>query len=315
MKFSFCIVFLVCSLSLLAITSRASEENVDELADVEQYEWWGICPATFYNNGFCNCGCDPGVSLDPDCAITGSNPPHQEFRFSYTCPLPPIQMNQNYHCTATGFCEICDNCDVWTCNPNHYNDGTCHCNCGKRDPDCNTDQFGAQNCAGGQLCDATGACSYCGNGNVESWETCDRKSGCCSDDCNTPLQDNINCANGNGYCSSGLCLVPTGIDDIHVAKDAQGDPIRTSTSITLEWELVDENNPQVDKFCIEKNEKVGGSWTSWVVSNPNVSGTKRLKEVGQLNPDTVYKFRIRSKLGPEPKLSDWEATWGISTLP
>lgn len=302
----------VVAVLLLLQRSHAAEESAD--AEEQYGQNWGVCPEMFYNDGFCHCGCTPGVGTEADCAVTGSDPPVQEFRFSYVCPLPNFNMNQNYYCTELGYCEICDGCNVWTCESSKYHDEVCDCNCGKRDPVCNTDQTGARGCAGGQICDGTGACTYCGNGEVDIWETCDRKSGCCSQDCNTALQDNIDCKNGDGYCSSGICRVPTAVIDIHSAKDAQGEVIRTSSSIDVEWVLANEVNPVADKFCIEKNKKVNGAWTGWGPAKPNVGGNNRYKTVDGLDSGSIYKFRILTKVGPIPKTSAWESTFGISTL-
>lgn len=315
--------FLAFVFALVVALVWASEDSVDVLEDVDEAEQytdskWGICwgGPQLYGDGFCDCGCSP-PTRDIDCDVYGSNPPRQDFRYGPACPQQTG--NRNIWCNDIGICEPCDDCGVWTCDPSNYdaNDG-CHCNCGMPDPDCNTDQFNAYNCfpglqgVGKEVCDVTGTCTTCGNGVIESGETCDRKSGCCSDDCSTPLQNGIDCHSGDGFCSSGLCLIPTPVDDIKSAKDAQGNVIRTNTTIKVEWVLEDEVNPQVDTFCIEKNKKVGGEWQGWEDAHPNVVGTKRSKNVQNLEPGTTYKFRIRTKL--PPKQSGWEATFGISTL-
>jgi hypothetical protein len=82
----------------------------------------------------------------------------------------------------------------------------------------------------------------------------------------------------------------------------------------VEWVLANEVNPVADKFCIEKNKKVNGAWTGWGPAKPNVGGNNRYKTVDGLDSGSIYKFRILTKVGPIPKTSAWESTFGISTL-
>lgn len=275
---------------------------------------WGFCWEIQRGDGsFCDCGCGGHWSTplsDPDCGPFGSNPPVQPYPQSLTCQ--PLTWNRNLWCSPNGTCAPCIGCGVWTCARESYNDGSvCNCNCGMPDPDCNVDQSGAANCYSGEVCDATGACNRCGNGAVDSGETCDRKGGCCSSDCSTKLQDGIDCKGGTGSCSDGVCLVPA---EIGTASTSHISSIKAR----LTWSM--ESGGTVEKFCIQKKEKLGvGDWTTWEdvypgLTNWNVNGNGDFyKQIPDLEPDTTYRARVRNMVGT--KTSDWESTTQFTTDP
>lgn len=64
----------------------------------------------------------------------------------------------------------------WSCVAAAYGDGiACHCDCGVLDPDCQNPALIVSGCLLGDVCPA-GECTSCGNGVVESDETCDPKA-------------------------------------------------------------------------------------------------------------------------------------------
>jgi hypothetical protein len=102
------------------------------------------CRVEFYDEGvvgYCDCGCG---APDPDCAGGCTDP---------GCSDPACD-----YCHDQGGADVaCAGGSVWTCPPQHYDEGAsqyCDCGCGKPDPDC-----GGGGCTQPECYDP--ACMYC----------------------------------------------------------------------------------------------------------------------------------------------------------
>jgi hypothetical protein len=102
------------------------------------------CRDEYYDEGvvgYCDCGCG---APDPDCAGGCTDPGCSDSACDY--------------CHDQGGVDIaCEGGSVWTCPPQHYDEGSpqyCDCGCGKPDPDC-----GGGGCTDPECYDS--ACMYC----------------------------------------------------------------------------------------------------------------------------------------------------------
>jgi hypothetical protein len=107
------------------------------------------CDVSFYDDGYCDCGCG---TEDPDCAGVGGG-----------CSDPGCEAAECEYCSLDGsYTDVCgaeprDTPDGWICDPSYYEDGVCDCGCGALDVDCDGDGCAEPNCK-------TAACVYCSNG-------------------------------------------------------------------------------------------------------------------------------------------------------
>eukprot|EP00727_Mastigamoeba_balamuthi_P014593 m51a1_g9759 hypothetical protein (799) ;mRNA; r:1616317-1619273 len=153
----------VCS---TRFSSPICKMNTSSAAALPAYckESWS-CPEDRYADGkVCDCECG---ALDPDCSNTRL----------------PTSCHDGFQCIS-GTCAVPAGWNIVKCPISDYNTGgTCSCNCGVYDPDCDkTNRVG--NCQGVQTCSYQGTCidPGCGNNRTEEFgtpsEQCDGGYGC-----------------------------------------------------------------------------------------------------------------------------------------
>jgi hypothetical protein len=111
-----------------------------------------VCGSAYYAIGgpkpVCNCGCG---APDPDCDL----------------PYPTYDLTKckkGQTCGEDGTCQGPELAvpPTWTCNPSKFaegkTNGTCDCDCGAYDPDCNDIHLKLTGCGYKQTCDASGKC-------------------------------------------------------------------------------------------------------------------------------------------------------------
>jgi len=146
----------------------------------------------------CNCKCG---AYDPDCDSQAGG--HQS------------GCSWGQSCSEDGMVCVYDlAAPGWTCSPYTYAVGDgCDCNCGIRDPDCDSSGQVTIGCSVGQTCGDDGACAW--NGVPAQWtceaalwgdgEHCDCGCGAADKDCENSDLPVLNCAANQRCDGAGLC--------------------------------------------------------------------------------------------------------------
>lgn len=204
---------------------------------------WSCDDAWYDADDGCDCNC--GI-LDPDCNDANAT--------LYHC-------DEGQVCNASGHCVAEDDADDdecwdwdsdcddeeededtapagWTCLDSYYDAGDgCDCECGVRDPDCNTAGARLYGCEEGEVCGANGACESedeeeddvpfgwtCQASYFDAGDGCDCDCGAHDPDCDDEDAQVYGCELGETCSYGGMCVSDGSSDDEDVDPDESDAP-------------------------------------------------------------------------------------------
>jgi len=188
--------------------------------NVEEIPANWTCPAGWFNDTYCDCGCG---ALDPTCSdpsaeiygcAAGEYCGSDAQCHSGTCGDGILTPDED--CDGTPGCP--GNCnfvpETWTCPASYWSDSYCDCECGAYDLDCNDPALPTEGCEAGEVCSNAGVCVLpvpetwtCDSRYFNANDGCDCNCGVEDPDCDEPSAEIFGCE-GAEICVAGECVQP-----------------------------------------------------------------------------------------------------------